>query len=316
MHCTSSTVSRTERFLAYDAELGLDPPVHVEKGRTRQVLINKSDTPLYDVVIARSTPEGCRVAWLDVLPPEAAIPASANAKKPEAKPAEPDASQLFDDAPSNKADEVPKEAPAEEKSGGAQQPPAGEQADKKAAAKPAELQLFGGLPKKVEAKLLNQTAATKKPGAGLFGGLPQQKKSRGVEVTLSEPLAAGSPEAIERTTRVLADRLAKTGLTQDEVALFVGRYAPLFFEGEGVVVGARLDPASRSTRRLGCRCFPCPRRPCAWRWCWSQRRSGDGGPGRTADRRIGQSNVLPARGRAAAAARAGPRRLFGASEGA
>jgi hypothetical protein len=92
-------------------------------------------------------------------------------------------------------------------------------------------------------------AAPNKPGSGLFGGLPAAKtpsqvQTPGVDVTLSEPIAADSPDAAAKTTGVLSERLAKAGLTPHEVELFVEHYGPLFFESEALVVACRLDPAT------------------------------------------------------------------------
>ncbi|MGD9723352.1 MAG: hypothetical protein AB7O59_18035 [Pirellulales bacterium] len=60
--------ARAERFLAYDAELNLPAPVQLQGGPDVYQVINVSNAPVYDVLIARLTPEGLRVAWLDELP--------------------------------------------------------------------------------------------------------------------------------------------------------------------------------------------------------------------------------------------------------
>ncbi|MBI3839434.1 MAG: hypothetical protein HY288_16060 [Planctomycetia bacterium] len=63
--------ARAERFLAYDAELGLQVPLQVLGGPDKYTLVYTagytSGAPLHDVLIARSTPQGRRVAWIDVL---------------------------------------------------------------------------------------------------------------------------------------------------------------------------------------------------------------------------------------------------------
>jgi hypothetical protein len=61
--------ARSERFLAYDVELNLPAPVKLEGGPDKYTAINTSGTTLHDVMISRATPEGHRVAWIDVLPP-------------------------------------------------------------------------------------------------------------------------------------------------------------------------------------------------------------------------------------------------------
>ena len=256
--------ARTERFLAYDAELRLGSAIQLAAGPDKYRVANKADTPMYDVFIVKATPEGCRVAWLDELPPAAALAATAKPKKPESEPKadEPDTSALFDDDVDRKPDEQAPKAAAEEATPDAPQevPAEKKPADARpAAAKPKELQLFGGLPKKLEAKLLKAKAAGGKPGSGLFGGLPQPKPAQGIEVTLSAPLTADSPAAVERTVGELSARLTKAGLTEHEVSLFVERYAPLFFAGDGVVVGARLA-ASEVDGLLPLSVFPVPKK--------------------------------------------------------
>ncbi len=295
--------ARSERFLAYDAELGLDPPLRLEGGPDKYKVINNTDTPLYDVLISRATPEGRRVAWIDVLPTEAALKEQSQPKK--AEESEPKAAESKPAAEGDATEklfvnEAPAAQPPAAQSGPQQAPQTAppKQAEKKAenkednspapapAAKPAA-QLFGGLPKQVQAKL--DAAAPKKPGTQLFGGLPKDVEAKlkktlankeagkpksgglfgglpsatstssatGVEVTLSAPLPIDSPEAAAQTVAALSERLTNTGLAAQEVELFLAHYGPLFFEDEALVVGCRLDPAAID-EKVALSVFPLP----------------------------------------------------------
>lgn len=317
--------ARSERFLAYDVELKLDAPVRLEGGPDTYKVINTSETPLYDVVIARNTPEGFRVAWLDKLPP--GRPAAAPPKPNPPKPAQAKARGIFDDAAAkandaaaservNKSDAaklfgglpgkaadakakeaatakpddaakpeikekpevraqqdaaakpqskppaklfggLPKQAPA---ANNAAAKPAAATPDAKVKVEPEGKKLFGGLPKKVPAA---KGTAAAKPAAGrppekkLFGGLPTPEPAQGVEVTLSEPLAADSPEAAAQTTQSLVDRLKGAGLTADESELFVQRYGAQLFAGQQLVVACRLDRTAID-ERVPLSVFPVP----------------------------------------------------------
>ena len=57
--------ARTERFLAYDAELKLGSVIRLQGGPDKYTIVNTSGETLHDVMIARLTPEGRRIAWLD-----------------------------------------------------------------------------------------------------------------------------------------------------------------------------------------------------------------------------------------------------------
>lgn len=241
--------ARSERFLAYDVELKLDAPIRLEGGPDKFRVINTSGATLYDVLIARPTPEGCRVAWIDVLPKaESPVPAAApkqDAKKPKrgakaalnlfsdtnARAVVIDAAFAVRDKARAAANKVPREAKVAEEPAAMPDKPAGGK-------------LFGGLP-------------AGKAGPGLFGGLPAPKPRPGVEVTLCEPLAAESPDAAAKTTQALSKRLAKAGLTAHEAELFVDHYGSLFFEREALVVACRLDPATID-EKLALSVFPVP----------------------------------------------------------
>jgi hypothetical protein len=107
------------------------------------------------------------------------------------------------------------------------------------AALAVQLAAKGFLPKaKAEAAIGNAPAKTATPAT------TPPPMPAGVEVTLSAPLPAGSPEATAITTASLSERLARTGLAPNEVELFVANYAALLFEGEAVVVACRLDPGT------------------------------------------------------------------------
>ena len=60
--------SRTERFLAYDAELAIPIPVKIRGGPDEYTLQNLTDRRLLDVAVIAPTEAGFRVGWLDELP--------------------------------------------------------------------------------------------------------------------------------------------------------------------------------------------------------------------------------------------------------
>ena len=244
--------ARSERFLAYDAELTLPAPIRLEGGPDKYTVINTSDAPLYDVLISLATPQGRRVAWIDVLPK--AVPESpAKSKTPaEPKPKPKLTLNLFSEGSPPKPaaagapqeppkDAAPKDAAAKEsaeKDKPEEKKPAA--SDEKAPAKQAAggktpLQLFGGLPAK--------PAAAKKVPAKEAAAAPPASTA-GVEVTLSDPLPPETPETAAKTTQALAERMTRAGLREQEVELFVDSYRSLFFEGEAVVVACRLSPGT------------------------------------------------------------------------
>ncbi len=189
--------ARSERFVAYDLELQMPPPLRLEGGPEEYTIVNTSTTPIYDVLICQMTPAGRRVAWIDVVPPStpAAPPKpAANEKK---KPANPQ--ELFDDAPAGgekpTAPADPAKAAAAEaiKEVAAKQEAAVAQAKADAAKAVDAVKLFGGLPAKPEkakptAPVVAQPAEVKpadakpavaaeaeskpQPATKLFGGLP------------------------------------------------------------------------------------------------------------------------------------------------
>ena len=233
--------ARAERFLAYDVELNLSAPIRLEGGPDKFKVINTSNTTLYDVLISRGTPQGRRVAWIDVLPKSEGAPSAAPTPAVPAAPAKPgkDKADLFDD-PKPPAPTTPAEKPAA-----------------KPAASAGTPKLFGGLPAAPKASALTEPPPAKPapapatpPGEPVAAPADDKQKpeskivatpAKGVEVTLSEPLAAGSQEATDQTTKALSERLAKTGLTADEAQGFVERFGGLLFEGDAVVVACRVD---------------------------------------------------------------------------
>jgi hypothetical protein len=239
--------ARAERFIAYDAELKVPAPIKLDGGPEKFTVANTSNGPVYDVLIARKTPQGLRLAWLDVLPPSTpAKPAKADAAKapvdlfgdgkgakaPEAKEAKPVA-----DKPAEQKDKPAeeKDKPAEQKEKPAEQAPAKESAG---AAIARRLAAQGFLPKsKVDAALdpAKQQAAAKSAAS--------QPKLTGVEVTLSDPLPPDSDEAKAKTVGSLSERLTRAGLRAHESQLIATHYTPLLFAAEGVVVACRLDAA-------------------------------------------------------------------------
>lgn len=246
--------ARAERFLAYDVELNLSAPIRLEGGPDKFTVINTSNATLRDVLIARGTPQGRRVAWIDVLPKSESAPAAATPAAPpsSAKPSK-DKADLFDDKPAAKPLAKPVAAPVATK-------------------------LFGGLPAvaKTPAPIAPPLAKPAPPDAAINKLTPpgepvappadgkQNPESKpslapatGVEVTLSEPLAEGSEQAASQTTKALAERLAKTGLTADEARGFVERFGGLLFEGDAVVVACRVD-AGVLDEKLPLSVFPEP----------------------------------------------------------
>jgi len=59
---------RLEHFLAYDAELTMQPPVKLQGGPDAYEVTNQSGGPLYDVLISEASSAGRRIGWLDELP--------------------------------------------------------------------------------------------------------------------------------------------------------------------------------------------------------------------------------------------------------
>jgi hypothetical protein len=99
--------ARSERFLAYDLELNLSAPLRLEGGPDKYTVVNTSPAPLFDVVIAKKTAEGYRVAWIDELPrgqpgANAAEPvndAPPSAAPPATPPQQPAGTRLFGGLP-------------------------------------------------------------------------------------------------------------------------------------------------------------------------------------------------------------------------
>jgi hypothetical protein len=241
--------ARAERFLAYDAETNLPSPIKLEGGPDKYTVANASGVRLYDVLIARSTPEGLRVAWLDELP-------GGEPPKPAAKPpvgAKP-AQDLFGDGKGAKG-EAATEAPAAEAK---PTEPKADQPAEQPAAQPANENSPAAVAKRLarQGLLPKSNTATKTADGNKPAGAPTAKL-QGVEVTLSNPLAAGSDELRAHTTASLTDRLTRAGLTASEAELMTAHYAPLLFQGEGVIIACRLD-AGAIDEKLPLSIFPEP----------------------------------------------------------
>jgi hypothetical protein len=233
--------ARSERFLAYDVELTMPAPIRLEGGPDKYTVINASGATLHDVLISSATPQGRRIAWLDVLPAASSTPKPAAPAEPAKAPAD-----LFDDGKGPVAPTaVPSAKPAAEKepskdeapkkdnnpSPAATPAPAAPPAAAEKAAPSAEDEKRAKSRQQVE-KFLSSNLKRKNPAPA--------SPSKGVEVTLSEPLAADAADTVAKTVAVLTERLTRTGLTPSEVELFVSNYRSLFFEGEGVVVACRI----------------------------------------------------------------------------
>jgi hypothetical protein len=269
--------ARAERFLAYDAELGLQLPLEVLGGPDKYTLVYTagytSGAPLHDVLITRSTPQGCRVAWIDTLSrtdmtksSKAAVdlfdtgakPKSADddAKKreptrdnPTTKPAGPASGLFGDHGPAKPAPNPLKAAPPEQRA-----PKAPTLSPEALTAQKALLEKArqaGILPKVAEAS--KETPATTGEAKAAVAPNPPA----GFEVTLSDPLPAGSPEATALTTKALSDRLQRAGLSAHEAELFVAHYEHALFGGEAIIVLCRLDP-SAIEEKLRLSIFPEP----------------------------------------------------------
>ena len=273
--------------MAYDAELTLASPLRLEGGPDKFTVANVSGATVYDVLIARRTPEGIRVAWLDELAKSVEQPAKAAAVTKGPASSSQRAAGLFG------ASRKPAQAPAAKSStdnkgatglfGVAAQPAAPACAKQPAADQDA---------KEKDAKEKDAKAAQDKPNAekpdqnkpapGLFGvaGKPpaaapgsahttvaepatkapsaSEKPLRGgVEVSLSGPLPAGSAAAADATTKALADRLAHRGLAAQEIDTFVAQYGSLLFESDDLVVACRLD-AGVIDEKVALSIFPLP----------------------------------------------------------
>jgi hypothetical protein len=212
--------SRAERFLAYDAELNLPAPIRLQGGPDKFTIANVSDGVLHDVLIARKTPQGLRVAWLDELPKSAKVAPTSDKDKPGGKQPPADGAVkakvpvgLF--GSKAKPGDATKATPSAEKPVGATVPPSNDKTE---------------------------------PAVPLVGG---------VEITLPDPLPVGSPEAMAATTGALTERLARTGLAAHEIEVFRAQYAPLLFESDALVVACRLD-AGAIEDKLALSIFPEP----------------------------------------------------------
>ncbi|HEX3725189.1 MAG TPA: hypothetical protein VHV08_03060 [Pirellulales bacterium] len=215
--------ARAERFLAYDAELELGAPIKLAGGPDKYTVTNTSGKTLHDVLISCNTPQGRRIAWLDVLPkpepkavlaPAKAAPPASTAKAPQ---------DLFDDQksppPAKPAEPAKPDKPAATPAVGEAKEPA-----------------TGGFLSKVAADALLKAAASRKDAkaAAPEPALP------GVEVTLSAPLAADSAEWAAQSTGSLTTRLVRAGLVEDEAKLMAEHCAPLLFQGQALAVACRL----------------------------------------------------------------------------
>jgi hypothetical protein len=231
--------ARTERFLAYDVELNLAAPIRLAGGPDKYTVINISGTTLYDVLISRPTPEGRRVAWLDVLP--AASSSAADAASKDAKAAKAKADLFEDD----------KDAAAE-----AKKPAAAEAAKEGADTQKSEP---AAKPPAAAAQDANKPAAGEPAKGATLPALAADKKvpDTGVEITLSEPIDPKSPEVAAKTSQPLSERLVRAGLKPLEVEIFIKNYQSLFFEGDALIVACRLSP-SLVDEKLPLSVFPEP----------------------------------------------------------
>lgn len=209
--------ARTERFIAYDAELQYTVPIKLAGGPDVYQVQNIGPAPLKDVFICLPTPEGRRVGWLDELPvgesAENAASADADVATPAAK--EPSAETQTGAfrlevrlAPGQAVPPVPLRAadvfPADQES-----EPAGSPVENKPQAQP--------------------TATA---------GGPE------VQISMSPPLAQDAPRLTELTETEMARRLLATGLNQHEVDLILARYAQAMFHSDEMVVVFRYDAAT------------------------------------------------------------------------
>lgn len=240
--------ARAERFLAYDVELNLPPPIRLEGGPDKFKVINTSGATLHDVLISRGTPAGRRVAWLDVLP--ASKPAAPAEPAKPAKPATA-AADVFGDgkAPATAAPAVDK--------------PADPAAAEKAQAAAAEKEKLKAENRAAAKRFLERNLKPKRAAAPTAApaaapaAAPTTPPATGVEVTLSDPLPEGAEETAAKTTGTLTERMSRAGLNAHEIELFLENYRSLFFEGDAVVVACRLD-AGAIDEKIPLSVFPEP----------------------------------------------------------
>lgn len=285
--------ARSERFLAYDAELLMGPPVKLEGGPDEYSIVNPTSMPVYDVVIVRPTPEGVRVAWIDTLPPSVAVVAKPAEKKPGSVSTDPapkrggvelfDAPAIDEAAPPAAAppSAAPADAPLEVKPAAADKSEAEKTKSAKPAADPAKdtgspaapaKKLFGGLPAKVDELLKAKPPAAGKEKAEakpqLFGGMPAKARAtaapqapalKGVKVSLQPTLQRGTGELAAVTTQELVRRLESAGLKAELAQRFVKAYGPTIFAGEGLIVACRVSPPALDDV-LQLSVFPAPKK--------------------------------------------------------
>lgn len=213
--------ARTERFIAYDAEVKFSLPIKIEGGPDRYRIRAAANYPLHDLVVSAPAPGGRRIGWVDLVP--AAPPKAPTAKTSPAPAAR----------PSPKA-EAPKAEP-------------------KADAKPQPV------PKPTPAP--TQATAAAKTAEPNKSSTPEPPAAEGppVEVTLSPPLVAGSPDLLRETTDSWRDRLRRTGLKPDEIDLILSLYAKPLFESREMTVLFRL-PAATFDEQLPIDVFPAPQK--------------------------------------------------------
>lgn len=220
---------RSERVIAYDAEVDLPVPLVLAGGPDRYQVRSTAPWPLADLVLCLPTDEGLRVGWVDEVP---AAPATAGGKKDETpKPDENTAKPA--DTSHAPATSAPVALPAGVAPVAATTP-----------AKPQSPNANNKEPEKQE---------------------PSPPTGPAVEVVMSAPLKADAAARAAQTVEAWKLRLSKTGLTPGEIELLVSQYAQSVFEPQQMVALFRLPP-STVEEKLSLEILPEPKKVVRVAW--------------------------------------------------
>ena len=191
---------RTERFLAYDAELNVPLPLRIDGEGDQYKVVNNGKHPLEDVLLIVPTPEGRRVGWVDKVGPGEGTP-----------------------TPAGQA---------------AAAPPAGGPQAVRMVRGGVAVAVAGGGAVVVQAAPGAAPAQPSNPGQPPNSAAPQQPaaKETSVDIPLSAPLKADGPEYRAATSETLQKKLQAAGLTAAEVELLLSLYAPHFFQTDEMVL--------------------------------------------------------------------------------
>jgi hypothetical protein len=254
--------ARSERFLAYDAELNLPAPIQLSGGPDKFTVTNLSDAKLQDLLLVRTTPQGVRLAWIDELPKAKGANLLTPANQAAAKNTAPVAAPAAKPAEAAKADppksaEKPKAEAADAKAAAKD----GNKADAKPASKPGA-SLFGSTVKLPAAKKADKPAESGNAAAGDPAKATAETPAKapdGVEVTLADPSPDDQAKIKSAVADALSERLAKAGLSTNETRLVMEQIGPLVLENQALVAIGRMDAAALDSK-LTLSVFPEPRK--------------------------------------------------------